>query len=143
MFVAREDFFEGEKLCLLWRGPRRIVKELSDYVFKMEDLRSVECHNIHGTRLKIYSDLSLNEKVILYHVLLLERGMPVSRLLMLTENNGQVFMVVRWKVLSAYDETLEPLHRIYEDVHKLFVKLLARRNTPGKLCDMAHSALCH
>lgn len=28
--VAREQFFKEEKLCLRWRGPRRVTKFLSD-----------------------------------------------------------------------------------------------------------------
>ena len=51
VLVAREDFFAGEKLALRWRGPRRIIKALSDYVYQVEDLRNGTVEYIHGSRL--------------------------------------------------------------------------------------------
>ncbi len=33
VLVAREDFSEREKLTLRWRGPRRVIKANSDFVF--------------------------------------------------------------------------------------------------------------
>lgn len=33
VLVARNDFSANEKLCLRWRGPRRIVKAISDYIY--------------------------------------------------------------------------------------------------------------
>lgn len=40
VLVAREDFTAGEKLSLRWRGPRRVVKTINDYVFQVEDLHN-------------------------------------------------------------------------------------------------------
>lgn len=141
VLVAREQFFEGEKLCLRWRGPRRVVKALNDYVFKVEDLRNGDHEDIHGTRLKFYTDSSLDEKVILSHVLSSETGMPVSRLLKLVDHNGDLHVLVRWKGLSKDDDTLEPLFRVYEDVPHLLVKLLNRKGTPADLRNKAHRML--
>lgn len=133
VLVAREDFFKNEKLCLRWRGPRRVIKALNDYVFKVEDLRNGETEDIHGTRLKYYADDSLDTRVILSHVLASETGMPVSRLMKLVDENGTVFVHVRWKGLTPTDDTLEPVARVHEDVPEMLVKLLNRKTTPADL----------
>lgn len=137
MLVAREHFHEGEKLCLRWRGPRRVTKCLSYYAFQVEDLRNGELQVIHGTRLKFYSDDSLDTTAILSHVLSSETGMPVSRLLRLVDQDGKLLVAVRWKGLGASEDTLEPLKRVYEDVPGLLVKLLRRKSTAAKLRSKA------
>lgn len=40
VILARHEFFEGKKMCLHWRSPRKILKALSDFVFDFKDLRS-------------------------------------------------------------------------------------------------------
>lgn len=35
VLVARDEFHAGEKLALRWRGAKRIIKALSDYVFQV------------------------------------------------------------------------------------------------------------
>lgn len=141
VLVAREEFFEGWKLCLRWRGPRRVRTALSDYVFKVEDFRNGKCDDIHGSRLKFYSDASLEEKLVLSHVLSSETGIRVSRLLNLCEDNGQLFVVVRLKGLPVEDDKMELLLCVYEDVPKLVVKMLARKNVPRNLHEKAHPAI--
>lgn len=141
VLVARDDFHKGEKLCLRWRGPRRVIKCLHDYAFQVEDLRNGQLETIHGTRLKFYSDQSLDTTAILSHVLASETGMPVSRLLRLVEEDGKFFVIVRWKGLSASEDTIEPLQRVYEDVPQLLIKLLKRKNIDRAICKRACDTL--
>jgi len=93
--LAREEFFKGEKLALRWRSPRIIVKALSDYVFQVEDLRNEQTEEAHRSRLKFYRDSELDAKVIIPHVLSSEKGMPVARLMKLTEEPDGLNVVVR------------------------------------------------
>lgn len=136
VLVSSEYFFENEKLCLRWRGPRSVLKALNDYVFKMEDLGDGETEYIHGTRYKYYADDSLDKQVIVSHVFASETGVPVSRLMKLVDENGTVNLHVRWKVFSPSDDTLESLIRVYEDDPQLViiiiskVKLLDRKTRP-------------
>lgn len=141
VLVPREYFFQGEKLCLLWRRPRRVLKALNDYIYLVEDLRTGDFDDVHGTLLKFYSDDGLDEKEIMSHVLSSETGMPLSRLLRLVEQDGDLFVLVRWKGLSSSDDTPEPLSRVFEDVPALTRKLLQRKSTPGNLRCKAHAAL--
>lgn len=65
VLVARDKFFECKKLCLRWRGPRRVCNALSDYLYRVEHLRNGHAENIYGTRLKFYHHADLDKKVIL------------------------------------------------------------------------------
>lgn len=42
------------KLGLRWKGPMRITKVLSDYLFELEDLRTSERSVVHGTRVEFF-----------------------------------------------------------------------------------------
>lgn len=69
VLVERETFFEGEKLCLRYRGPRRVIKALCFYIYRVEALRTGDFDEMHGTRLNFYRDNDLDDKIILSHVL--------------------------------------------------------------------------
>lgn len=141
VLVARDEFTVGEKLQLRWRGPRRIVKALSDYVFQVEDLRTGDYEDIHGSRLKFYHDASLDTNAIMSHVLSSETGMVVQRLLELVESPDGLKVRIRWKGLPASEDTEEPIKNVYEDVPVLLEKLLKRKNTPAHLADKARRVL--
>lgn len=134
LFLSHETTFtKAKKGSVRWRGPRRVTKYLHDYAFQVEDDRNGERQAIHKTRLRFYADHSLDTTAILYYVLASEAGMPVSRLLQLVEDNGSVFVSVRWKGLSPTEDTLEPLHHVYEGVPQLLFKLLHRKTTNADL----------
>lgn len=100
--VAREHLYEGEQLCECWQGPRRVKKCLSDYVLKIEDLRNGNIEIVHGTRLNVYVDYSLDFKAILSHVPASQTDKQVSLLLRLVEQDGQLFVLVGRKELANY-----------------------------------------
>ncbi len=139
--MAREDFSEGEKLALRWRGPRRVIKANSDFVFQVEYLRNGALEEVHASRLKFYSDSSLNKKAILSHVISSETGMPVARLMGIEEEDGKLFVVVRWKGLSKSEDIREPLEQVYEHVPKMLIRLLSRKSTPSDLRAKVRSFL--
>lgn len=56
VLVARDEYGESDKLLLRWRGPPRVVKDLNDYLYQVEDLRTGYLDDIHATRLKVYRD---------------------------------------------------------------------------------------
>lgn len=141
VLVAREHFNEGEKLYLRWRGPRRVVSAINDWVYLVEDLRNGELSEVHATRLKFYRDSSLHETAILSHVLSSETGMQVQRLLRLIETTDGIKVAVRWQGLTRDDDTEEPLHNVYEDVPTLLKKLLTRKSTPLALAAKARREL--
>ena len=141
VLVDREDFFAGEKLALRWRGPRRFIKALSDYVFRVEDLRNGSTEDVHGSRLKFHRYGLLNQEVILSHVLSSEMGMPVARMKRLVDTEDGLKVIVRWKGLPNSEDTEEPLERVFEDVPQMLLRLLRHKNTPAPLAEKARSPL--
>ena len=77
VLVAREEFHKNEKLCLRWRGPRRVNKIVSDWIVNVENLGNGACQDVHTTRLRFYSDSRIGTTAIFPHVLYSERCMPV------------------------------------------------------------------
>lgn len=141
VLVARDDFTAGEKLSLRWRGPRRVIKALSDYVYQVEDLRNGLLENVHGSRLKFYHDASLDTKAIMSHVVASETGMPVQRLMRLVESDDGLMVQVRWKGLPESEDTLEPIGKVYEDVPQLLLKMLRRKAVSSDLVSKARRTL--
>lgn len=64
VLVAWNDFRQGEKLRLRWRGPHIEVKTLIDYGFNLEDFRKSLFDSIHVSVLKLYHGPSLNTDTI-------------------------------------------------------------------------------
>lgn len=141
VLVAKNTFHRGEKLCLRWCGPRRVVKALNNHIFQIEDLRNGEIESIHATRLKYYSDSALDTKAIMSHVVNSEMGMPVARLMRFVESEDGIKIQVRWKGLSPQEDTLEPLQNVFEDVPQMFHKLLQRSATPKRIAEKVRQSL--
>lgn len=141
VLMARDDFFKREKLCLRWRGPRRIVKVHNDHVFDVEDLRNGEIDLVHGSRLKFYNNPSLDEEVIMLHVLSSETGTPVARPMKLVKVNDDLMVQVRWNGLSAKEDNFEPLQNVFEDVPQMLERLLKRKSTLDDMARQARDAL--
>ena len=141
VLVARDDFTAGEKLALRWRGPRRITRPVSEYVYQVKDLRNGTLEEVHASRLQFYSDDQLNREAIMPHVLSSETGMPVQRLMRLVDTPSGLAVVVRWRGLPPSADTTEPLNRIYEDVPQMLLNLLARKSTPRHMVIRAKTEL--
>lgn len=87
VLVARDDFTAVEKPRLRWRRPRIIIKALSNYVFKVEGLRTGDLYDIHGSWLHVYHDVSLNTKAIMLHVVSSQTGTVVRRMPVLVDSD--------------------------------------------------------
>jgi hypothetical protein len=47
----------GNKLALLWRGPKRVVRALNDYTFEVQDIVEPFAVSVrHASRLQLYRD---------------------------------------------------------------------------------------
>lgn len=135
VLVAREDFFAGEKLAVRWRGPRRVAKALNDYFFQVEDLRNGQLEDVHGTRKKFYREYSLNTTAIMHHVLASETGITVALLMRVEDTADGINDLVRWKGLTDSEDSLEPLERVFEDVHEMVKRPLSHKNTLPELAE--------
>eukprot|EP00171_Calliarthron_tuberculosum_P002705 IDg2705t1 len=85
-------------------------------------------------------DKHLDEESVFPHVLYSERGMPVQRLMNLEDTAEGLQIRVRWRGLSAREDTLEPLQRVYEDAPALVRKIANTKintsctRSQGKIC---------
>lgn len=129
VLVAREDFSAGENFSLRWRGTRRIVRSVNDYVYKVEDLCDCLIEEVHATRLKFYHDQSLDVEAVMPHGLSSRTGMKVQLMMRPFESEEYLIVQVRWRDLSPSEGAEEPLHNVYKDVPDLLRKLLRRKNT--------------
>lgn len=59
VLVAQRDAVKQHKLRVRWRGSKRVVKALSDYIFEVKDLITKECEPVHASRIKHFSESSL------------------------------------------------------------------------------------
>lgn len=92
VLVAQKESFGGET-C----GFVGVLKTLSDYIFRVEDLRTGGYEYIHGTRLNFFCDKHMDEKFIISHVLSSEMKMPVGCMLRLVQKESKLFVNVRCK----------------------------------------------
>jgi hypothetical protein len=60
VFVAEHRNSGTSKLQVKWKGPRRISKVESDYVFVVKNLLTKELKAAPATRLRFYQDTELN-----------------------------------------------------------------------------------
>lgn len=97
--MAQDHFHKGEKVCLRWRGLRRLTKALNRFELEVKDLQNYHLQLIRITTLIYYHHASVDEKTIFYHVLSFETGMPAARLKNMAEQDVTLFVDVHWKAI--------------------------------------------
>lgn len=120
VLIALDDFHVGKKLPLRWRGPLHIVKPLSDYIFRVEDLRNIQLEHAHGTHLKLYRDDQMHFESIMPQFLSSKTGMPVSRFMGLTDYPDVL------KVLLVGSQYLTP--RTHSNLSIFSTKMFRKRS---------------
>lgn len=69
ILVAGNIFYQGEKLCLRWRGTRLVRKVMNKCSLQLEDLGNMYMSVVHGTRLNFYHYPSLKTTAIMSNVI--------------------------------------------------------------------------
>lgn len=130
VLIARDRITAGQKLLIRYRGPRRVFKAFSNYVYQFKDLCNDQFQEVHCTHLKLHRDSSLSFEAIRSHVIKSETGMLVQRFMSLVDTDNGLVVRVCWRGSPKSEDTIEPVARVYEDLPKLFKKLLAGKNAP-------------
>ena len=60
VLIAKNVTKSNSKLYLTWKGPYHIVSSRQEYVFDVEDIITQEARTVHGERMKLYADSSLD-----------------------------------------------------------------------------------
>lgn len=141
VLVARSDFTAGKKISLCWRGPRRVIKALNDYIYQVEDLGNGIVKDVHSWRLKFYHDPFLNVEAIMSHVVSSENGMAVQCLLHLVDFDDGHMVLVRWAGLLPSEGTVKPLQKVQEGIPDPLQKLFCRKNASADIVDKARREL--
>ena len=123
----------GSKLSLRWYGHRRITKTLSDFLFEVEDLRTMDKSVVRGTRLKFFRNSSYTVTEELINQLSFQDGelCVVEKFLDLRERRGRVEVRVQWKGFEDEDPAGEDIGAIRNDVPILLSEFLGEIQTNG------------
>lgn len=135
--VARDNVNAGENLRLSCRGSSRIFKAISNYSYKVEDLRTRRFDDVHSSIFRIYHDCSLDTTAIMSGVFFSGNSMFVKRLFGLTDSINKRKVQIRWKGLPKRKYSKKSFQNVYEYVPKLLKHLFNRKNTPTALEDKA------
>ncbi|TYZ63512.1 hypothetical protein PybrP1_002319 [[Pythium] brassicae (nom. inval.)] len=121
--VAAQVLPRANKLAVMWRGPKRIVHALSDFVFEVQDLVPPGVVTVHrASRLRFHRDSQhgVIEQVIA-HAVHAEGGHLVRRLVQIrlgaTSQDWEI--LVEWMGLKDCEATWEPAVNLAQDVPDL------------------------
>jgi hypothetical protein len=131
LLVARWEQRMGEKLSLRWRGPMRIVGEISDHVYEVQGLETSAIAPVHSTRLRFYRDSSLDVFFdLLAQIAHNNSGYEVHslRALRYEADAKQYSVLVTWLGFEPEDSTWEPILSLHEDVPDRFSRFLAKHS---------------
>jgi len=141
VLVAQRTAKDGHKLRLRWRGPRRVTRVESEYIYEVQDLLTEQHSLVHANRLKLYSDSHLNVTEELKDSI--DHNNPrlntVTKLLDLRFNqqSEQYEVQAQWRGFSYEEPTWEPFKIMQEDIPKMLNTFLAK--FPNK--DLVQRAL--
>jgi len=115
------------KLSLRWRGPRRVVRVLSDYLFETEDLRTHKKVVVHGSRLKFFRNCDYEVTEECYNQLAYQEGelCVVDKIMDIRLHEGVLQLLVKWKGFDDEDPGWESFETMKDDVPALVSDFLS------------------
>jgi hypothetical protein len=109
---AQRDTQAHNKMSLKWRGPKRVLEAISEYDFIVEDLSSGHSTTVHGSRLRLYHNASLDVTAdLLAQVAHNEQGYDVQSIkdIRLEEVTGEYQLLISWLGFDTEYDSWEPL----------------------------------
>lgn len=123
VLVAQREKKDGHKLRVKWRGPYRVLKAESEFVFTVENLITHDAQSVHANRLKLYADSSLEmtETSLDPSAYINPHFNTVEKLLDLhfNEDLSRYEIETQWRGFEYEDPTWEPLTILKEDIPKM------------------------
>ena len=116
----------AKKPALRWRGPYRVVRCLSEYIFVIEHLLTGSKEQVHGRRLKFFRNASFGVTEELKAHLEYQEGemLVVDRIDDIRNNQGRVEALVVWKGFGPEETDWVEVESLHEDVPVLLEEAL-------------------
>ncbi|POM78826.1 LOW QUALITY PROTEIN: Chromodomain containing hypothetical protein [Phytophthora palmivora] len=120
-------------------GVALVLNAVSAWIFSVKNLTTGDVRDVHVSRLKVYSDNTLNiTEDLLRHIAHNSEGHVVAQLLDSRYNtaNKRFKLLVNWRDLSEAEDSWDPAATLLEDVPvmvKNFVRAQSRSATAKKL----------
>jgi hypothetical protein len=145
VLVAQPKKTTQPKLTATWRGPYRILRAVSTYVYEVEHLVSGATTQCHVSRMKFYADSSLDVPIPLLDELTHEESIfheyNVERFLDHRYNSDldSYELLVKWSGFTDYENTWESMTVLYEDIPKVLMHYVSTLppNDPHKASMLA------
>ena len=115
----------------VWKGPYRVIAELGDRVYEIQDLVQPDVTKpVHAMRLAFYADSAMEVTQELLTVFQHNgTGFVVEKINTLRETDGVLMVGVKWKGLESEENTWETLRSMYEDVPVMINSFLRTKKT--------------
>ncbi|GMF13784.1 unnamed protein product [Phytophthora lilii] len=131
-FVLYADVWQHtrSKLRVNWCGPAQVVATTSNWIFEVRNLVTGQQKEVHTSRLKFYSDSSLDvSEDLLLHIAHNSEGHIVDSLLEARYNRTEKRheLKVHWRGLDSIEDSWEPAAALMQDV-PVAVKGFVRAN---------------
>lgn len=134
----------GNKLALVWRGPKRIVRALSDYTFEVQGLMVPFAPTIrHATRLQLYRKAARGEEQELIEQAIYGEGGHLVEALKsckLSPATQRWEILVEWFGVDDIEASWEPAETIKKDVpdstRRSWMRTRVRRSS--RICWMPY-----
>jgi hypothetical protein len=112
------------KLHAQWRGPYRIKRAVSPYVYECEDLNANITINVHVRRIKFFACSDMDVSIPLRETILAQDKWateyePECVLDSFVETNLDISVKVKWLGFSELESTWEPIESFYDDAPAL------------------------
>ena len=125
VLVLREIRPAKGKLLGNWKGPRRVVDVISDWIISVEHLATGVITQHHASRVKPFQESLLNTRQDLQELsAYTDGGYDMEAFVDLRRNAGQYEALVRWVGFDATEDSWEPIRILFEDAPAYTVELL-------------------
>lgn len=118
---------DKEKLMVTWKGPYRIVKTVSDWVYEIEHIVTKKTREVHVTRMKYYidKDLDVSEELI-EHIARQGFELEVNEIKDLRYNSTsrRWETLISWKGFEVVEDSWEPFLNIFTDIPRIVINYL-------------------
>jgi hypothetical protein len=134
VLIAKNVTKSNSKLYLTWKGPYHIVSSRQGYVFDVEDIITQEARTVHGERMKLYADSSLDvTEEIKLQKSFDDESFIIEKLLDIKDD----LCLIKWLGFSDAENSWEPIQVIMNDAPKLLEVFQQEQVATSKLAESA------